>query len=129
MTNDDRNVFICFTAVASFYMIYSSIKYSLRLREWEKIDGTIVNCDGTLAGDDFVYQLSIKIKIDCKEEIVSLSNEFGKRNIGESVQILRSATPRRAESWFNLLRSRPLPKGEVMRPYFARPAASSSARA
>jgi hypothetical protein len=90
MTNDDRSVFICLAAVASFYMIYSSIKYSLRLREWEKIDGAIVNCDGTLAGDDFVYQLSIKIKIDCKEEIVSLSNEFGKRNIGESVQILRN---------------------------------------
>jgi hypothetical protein len=78
MTNDDRNVFICFAAVASFYMIYSSIKYSLRLREWEKIDGTIVNCDGTLAGDDFVYQLSIKIKVDGKEEIVSLSNESEK---------------------------------------------------
>lgn len=90
MTNDDNNVFICFAAVVSFCMIYSSIKYSLRLREWEKIDGTIVSCDGTLVGDDFVYKLSIKIKIDCREEIVSLSNELFKKNIGKNVQILRN---------------------------------------
>lgn len=51
---------------------------------------SIVSCDETLAGDDFVHKLSIKIKIGGKEEIVSLSNEFGKRNIGESVQILRN---------------------------------------
>jgi len=70
-------------------MTYIGFAYYLRLKNWKKLDGAVVDCEGSYQGDNnIVYECLIELKDGEQVEIVSVTSGLTKRKKGERVKVM-----------------------------------------
>lgn len=89
MLGNDKYIWIIPAGWAVAFMTYSGFAYYLRLKNWKKLDGAVVDCEGSYQGDNnIVYECLIELKDGEQVEIVSVTSGLTKRKKGERVKVM-----------------------------------------
>lgn len=89
MLGNDKYIWIIPAGFAVAFMTYSGFAYYLRLKNWKKLDGAVVDCEGSYQGDNnIVYECLIELKDGEQVEIVSVTSGLTKRKKGERVKVM-----------------------------------------
>lgn len=89
MLGDEKYIWIIPAGCAVAVMTYSGFAYYLRLKSWKRMDAIVVDCNGSLKGDNnIVYQCLIKVKSAGQTEILSVTSGLTERKEGERVTVM-----------------------------------------
>jgi hypothetical protein len=89
MLGDEKYIWIIPAGCAVVIMAYSGFAYYLRLKSWKRMDASVVDCSGSLNGDNnIVYKCLIELNNADKTELFSVTSGLSERKKGERVTVM-----------------------------------------
>ena len=89
MLGDEKYIWIIPAGCAVAFMTYSGFAYYLRLKSWKRMDAIVVDCSGSLKGDNnIVYKCLIELNAADQTELFSVTSGLTERKKGERVTVM-----------------------------------------